>query len=74
MKKLLITTLILLMLTLTACGSASDSPAAGSKPSAGSMPMATQLIVGTMKLDGTEQDVTAEQAADLMPMWHDYTA
>jgi hypothetical protein len=72
MKKLLITTLILLTLTLTAC-SASDSPTTGSEPSAGSMPMATQLIIGTMKLDGTEQDVTAEQAVELLPMWQVYS-
>jgi hypothetical protein len=37
------------------------------------MPMATKLIIGTFKLDGTEQDVTAEQAAELLPMWQVYS-
>ncbi|MBI5841592.1 MAG: hypothetical protein HZB19_15985 [Chloroflexi bacterium] len=73
MKKLLITTLILLMLTLTACGSASDSPTVDSVTSADFLPPATQLIVGTMKLDGTEQDVTAGQAAELLPLWQVYS-
>jgi hypothetical protein len=72
MKKLLITTLILLMLTLTAC-SASDSPATASISSTDSLPIATQLLLGTMKLDGTEQDVTAEQAAKLLPFWQVYS-
>jgi hypothetical protein len=72
MKRILITTLIILMLTLTAC-SASASPTADSAAPAGSLPQATQLIIGTMKLDGTEQDVTAEQAAELLPLWQVYS-
>jgi hypothetical protein len=73
MKKLPITTLILLMLTLTACGTASSGPQAGSGTSADSLPIATQLLIGTMKLDGMEQDVTAEQAAELLPLWQVYS-
>lgn len=70
MKKLLFATLIIL--TLTACGSVSSSPQVESSRSAGSLPAATQLIVGTMKLDGMEQDVTAEQATQLLPLWQVY--
>ncbi|MEW6402486.1 MAG: hypothetical protein AB1649_11855 [Chloroflexota bacterium] len=72
MKKLLITTLILLTLTLTAC-TASASPTTDTAAPAGSLPMATQLMVGTFKLDGTDQDVTAEQAAQLLTMWQVYS-
>jgi hypothetical protein len=73
MKNLLITTLILIMLTLTACGTASNGPQAISATSADSLPIATQLLIGTMKLDGTEQDVNAEQAVDLLPLWQVYS-
>lgn len=72
MKKHLSTILILTTLSLTACGSASNGPQAGLDPTSGSLPTATQLLVGTMKLDGTEQDVTAEQAAELLPLWQVY--
>jgi hypothetical protein len=72
MKKLLIPILMLLTLILTAC-SASASPTADSAAPAGSLPKATQLIIGTIKLDNTEQDVTAGQAAELLPMWQVYS-
>jgi len=72
MKNLLITTLILCLLTLTACGSASNGPQTGPASSSVSLPVTTQLLAGTMKLDGTEQDVTAEQAAELLPLWQVY--
>jgi hypothetical protein len=69
MKKLLIITSILFI--LTACGSASSGtdPASQSKPSAGTLPAATQLIVGTLKLEDSAQAVTAEQAQQLLPLW-----
>ena len=73
MKKLLITTLILIMLTLTACGSASSGTQAAPGSSSDSLPKVTQLIVGTFKLDGTDNAVTAEQAAELLPLWQVYS-
>jgi hypothetical protein len=73
MKKLLLTTIILLMLTISACGSASTtSPQADSAQPTFSMPEATQLIIGTFKLEGTDNAVTAEQAAQLIPLWQVY--
>jgi len=72
MKKILITTLTLLMLTLVACGSASNGPQADSAQANGSLPQATQLIIGTFKLEGTENAITSEQAADLVTLWQVY--
>ena len=72
MKKILITTLILLMLTLAACGSASNEPQADSAQTNGSLPEATQLITGTFKLEGTENAITSEQAVELVTLWQVY--
>ena len=72
MKRILITTLALLMLTLAACGSASNEPQADSAQPNGSLPQATQLIIGTLKLEGTENSVTSEQAAELVTLWQVY--
>jgi hypothetical protein len=71
-KQFLIISTVLILI-LTACGNASGSadPASAPEggPSAGELPAATQLVLGTLKLEGTAQAVTAEQAADLLPLW-----
>jgi hypothetical protein len=73
MKKFSLTLLTILILTLTACGSASNGtePASNTQgsPAAGALPATTKLIIGTLKLEGTVDDVTAEQAAELLPLW-----
>lgn len=72
MKKITFTIFIFLVLTLSACGSSNAAdPASGPQgdPAAGALPEATQLIIGTLKLEDTNQAVTAEQAADLLPLW-----
>lgn len=73
MKKAHLILLTVFILTLTACGSAANATGPGAAPqggpSAGTLPAATQLIIGTIKLDGTDQAVTAEQAAELLPLW-----
>ena len=73
MKKLTFIILIIPILTLTACGSASNNADSASRPqgnfAAGELSSTTQLILGTLKLDGTENAVTAEQAAELLPLW-----
>jgi hypothetical protein len=75
MKKLTIL-LILLTLTLTACG-ASNSPAAGApfqtNPSAQTLSGPTLLLIGSLKLDGTAQAITPAQAAELLPLWQVYS-
>jgi hypothetical protein len=72
MKKILLITLLLLTLTLTACGSASNTDQVSSTQESATLPTATQLAVGTLKLDGTEQAVTANQANELLVMWQVY--
>ena len=69
MKKT-ITILALLAFTLTACGAASPASPVDRVPAA--LSPISQLVVGTLKLDGTDQAVTKEQAADLLPMWQVY--
>lgn len=73
MKKITTTVLIIFIFTLTACGSASNEADAASvaqnRAAAGELPATTELIIGTLKLDETENAVTAEQAAELLPLW-----
>jgi hypothetical protein len=73
MKKLTFVLLTILVITLTACGSASNGtvPSSVSQNGAptGELPVTTQLIIGTLELDETENAVTAEQAAELLPLW-----
>ena len=72
MKKITLTIFVFLILTLSACGiSNAANPVSGpqSDPAAGALPEATQLIIGTLKLEDTNQSVTAEQAAELLPLW-----
>jgi hypothetical protein len=75
MKKLIPICLTLLLLTLTACGSASRSNASNfgsatqNGTGAGELPPTTQIALGTLKLDKTANRVTADQAAKLLPLW-----
>ena len=72
MKKstlILATTLILI---LTACGSstaANPGSATQNGTAARELPATTQIALGTLKLDGTDNAVTGEQAARLLPLW-----
>lgn len=72
MKKTVLTLLIILMLTMTAC-SAPESPGADPRLLTDSyenaLPIPTQLLIGTFHLEGTDLAVTPEQAADLIPLW-----
>jgi len=63
---------LLLSLTLTACSFNFGTVgfAAGGAPSATELPTQTKLILGIVKLDETENAVTAEQAKELLPMFH----
>jgi hypothetical protein len=73
MKKIVISTLIILMLTLTACGTASNgTQQAATAQQGGPLPIQEQILIGTFKLDGTPQAVTAQQAAQLVPLWQVY--
>ena len=71
MKKIMI--LMVLMLTLTACGAASNgTQQAAPGPQDVSLPIQEQILIGTFKLEGTPQAVTAQQATQLIPLWQVY--
>jgi hypothetical protein len=73
MKKLTLTILTMLMLTLTACGAATNGtqpPAPGQQ--GGSLPIQEQILIGAFKLEGTDGAITAQQAAELLPLWEVY--
>jgi len=73
MKKATITLLIFFALTLAACSasSAQTGDATGNNNSFGTvpLPLASDIMVGTFKLEGTANAVTAEEAAQLIPLW-----
>jgi predicted small secreted protein len=68
--------LLLLALTLAACGS-NTAPTTTAGPGADfqadgnvrELPLSTKLAIGTLKLEGTEYAVASDQAADLLPLW-----
>jgi hypothetical protein len=70
MKKVLFSLLIVLSLFLSACSAASTGTPISSIDN--ELPIATQLAVGTLKLEESGQDVTAEQAEELVLYWQVY--
>lgn len=73
MKKTTLILLMILTLTLTACGGASDSPQADpdllNDSYENALPIPSQLLIGTFQLESTDLAVTPEQAANLIPLW-----
>ena len=80
MKKVItISILTTFALLLAACGSrASAQSNNGSRQNFGNssapLPESAKLLIGTLKLDGTPQAVTAQQAAQLIPLWQLYAS
>ena len=73
MKKIAISVLMVITLTLAACGAASNgTQQADSTQQGGSLPIQEQILIGTFKLEGTDQAITAQQAAQLTPLWQVY--
>ena len=72
MKKIILSTLIIFAIALTACSSLTNGTSATSTQTGDELPIETQLVVGTLDLNGTEQDVTAEQAQELIVLWQVY--
>ena len=70
MKKLLVFTLIAVLVGLAACSSTSTETPVSSTST--DLPIETQLALGTLKLAGTEQDVSAKQAEELVVYWQVY--
>ena len=69
-KKLPFSLLIVLSLFLYACSTASTGTPISSTDN--ELPIATRLAVGTLKLEEIGQDVTAEQAEELVVYWQVY--
>ncbi len=70
MKKLFFSILMIFAIALTACSSSSTSTPIGSTSK--DLPIETQLAVGTLKLAGTDQDISVEQAEELLVYWQVY--
>lgn len=70
MKKLFFSLLILLSILLSACSTAATGTPTSSADN--DLPIATQLAVGTLKLAESGQDVTVEQAEELVLYWQVY--
>jgi predicted outer membrane protein len=75
-RKLTFLILILFALGMTACGSASNATTTGSAPmddpSAMELPASMELVLGSFELEGSDQAITAAQAAELLPLWQVY--
>ena len=71
-------TLVLLFsfLTLVACDSISSSAGTPGQDPVATTKVSTEakLAMGTLQLSGTEQDVTASQASELLTLWKAYQA
>ena len=78
-RAILIVTVILLVISVAACGKKDDSVSASAGPSASdspltqdyenALPIIGQLMVGTFELEGTGQAVEGAQTAELVPAW-----
>ena len=69
--------LVILMFILCACstndaGSTDESTATSTDEASQEMDVVNQLIFGTMMLDGTNDEITTEQAEILLPLWKLY--
>ncbi|OGN88496.1 MAG: hypothetical protein A2Y88_00715 [Chloroflexi bacterium RBG_13_48_10] len=76
---LLSSTFLILILAIAACSEKSNQAASttstditnGSQDSA-SLSQVNMLLVGTLKLEDTDQAISADQAATLLPLWQAY--
>lgn len=76
MKKTIFLTLAMILF-LTACGNNTNAaPGAGNDtqfdPADRELPLISKLVIGTFQLEDTDYAVTAEQAAELLPLWQVY--
>jgi hypothetical protein len=70
MKKLFFSLLMIFTIALTACSAQSTGTPVSSNNS--DLLIETELAVGTLKLRGTNQDVSLEQAQELVVYWQVY--
>jgi len=71
MKRIALTLLMIFTIALTACGFSSTS-APTNAATGTDIAIGSQLAVGTLRLAGTEQDITADQAKELIILWKVY--
>ena len=73
MRKILLSISMILMLAMVGCGnSSSTTQQAASGPQDETLPIQMEILIGTFKLEDTDQAVTSQQAAELLPLWQVY--
>jgi hypothetical protein len=72
MKKILLSTLMVFAIALTACSSSTNSQNSLIQTDGG-VSTGIQLALGSLKLEDTEYAITNEQATELLPMWQVYS-
>jgi len=77
MKKLTFSIFTVLILALTACSGGTSnaqqsSPNQSTNAAPAELPLASKLVIGSFKLEGTDNAITTEQAAQLLPLWQVY--
>lgn len=60
------------VLVLSACGSNASNTTSNQSAGSASLSEVNMLLVGTLKLEGTDQAVSADEAAKLLPLWQAY--
>ena len=70
MNRILFSILMIFTIALTACSSQTTGTPTGT--TSNDVPTETQLAVGTIKLEGTDQDISAAQAEELVVYWQVY--
>lgn len=78
-KKIGLLLVMTMMLALAACSAAPAAQAAGAatspsaqgtpQPGRGQVSTELKLLIGTLQLEGTDQAVTKDEAAQLLPLW-----
>jgi len=68
---------VILILALTACSGSNPStqqfdPNQNNNASNAELPLASKLVIGSFKLEGTDNAITTDQAAGLLPLWQVY--
>ena len=71
MKRIALTILMIFTIALTACESSSTGTPTN-LATGNELAIETQLALGTLKLTGTAQDVTTDQAKELIILWKVY--
>ncbi|MCJ7694571.1 MAG: hypothetical protein MUO40_04015 [Anaerolineaceae bacterium] len=71
-NRTLMLVIVMILASLTACASSNTDQTAIENNPIG-VDANTQLIIGTLLLDGTEDEVTADEAAELLPLWKLYS-